>query len=130
MTDATNSLNTTLNNFQSNANDQFDGQSQKIDDSFQDLNDLMTRIWIERQLLVEQGNSNSLVSFVVPEAVGGLLEFVQFIVYDTIEMFQAVGKQIKNHVLKDLSEADALLAEADFKGAYDLFGKVYRQVNN
>lgn len=89
-----------------------------------DFQELALRLRIEADL-VRTGNDR-VSSFQLPEAVGGFLEVVQQIVFDTIEQRAEAGRTV-DHARSDFARGNEAYAALDFKRAYDLYRKAYRE---
>lgn len=89
-----------------------------------DFQELALRLRIEADL-VRSGNDR-VSSFQLPEAVGGFLEVVQQIVFDTIEQRSAAGRNV-DLARSSFARGNEAYAALDFKRAYDLYRKAYSE---
>jgi len=88
-----------------------------------DFQELALRLRIEADL-VRSGNDR-ISSFQLPEAVGGFLEVVQGIVFDTLENRAAAGRNV-DQARSDFARANQAYSELDFRRAYDYYRKAYQ----
>jgi hypothetical protein len=84
------------------------------------------RLKIEANLAIEGGTN--IAFFSLPQAFGGVLEIVRGLVGETIDLAVAAGFNIRNAEMV-LARGDALLADGDYRGAYDAFAKAYREAS-
>ncbi len=120
--------NTNTANIITNANNNtafLDGQ---ITAAKNELRDLILRTQIEADL-AENDNASYVALYVTPTAQGGYLDFVQFIVTDTLAKMQASGINTKN-AQSFLNKANADKASGDYKSAYANYRKAYKAAVN
>lgn len=89
-----------------------------------DFQELALRLRIEADL-VRTGNDR-VSSFQLPETVGGFLEVVQQIVFDTIEQRASAGRNV-DLARTSFARGNEAYAALDFKRAYDLYRKAYAE---
>jgi hypothetical protein len=103
-----------------NVQDQEDEQSLFL----LDFQELALRLRIEADLV--RSGSDRVSSFQLPEAVGGFLEVVQQIVFDTIEQRFEGGRNV-DLARSSFARGNEAYAALDFKRAYDLYRKAYSE---
>lgn len=104
--------------------DQIDGELDAQAQFLRDFQAEVLRLEIEAQLASrDQGIP---ARFMLPQALGGLLEEVRQVVATAIANTLAAGERVLN--AEDFfAEADARLAEGAFEDAYEGYGRAYRQ---
>ena len=85
--------------------------------------DELVRIHIEEDMLLHDRISH----FYLPEAFGGRLEFVSFIVFDTIVQNNAAGIDTGS-AIDDWNDGEAARAAGQWKNAWDSYVQGYRKV--